>query len=266
MANFGLSKPWIAKLDAATGTYSGGFKCGMAVNTSISPSYNEASMFADNQEREHVKEFKNAAVSLGTDRLPVQASKTVFGHTVNADGEENNNVSDEPNYVGYGFVTCEKLDGKTKYRACILLKVLFSEGEESYETKGESIVFKAPTISGIAMADSNGNWRRKSPYFNTEEEADLWIQKQLNVVAVCAAPVASVDGGSYTEEQIVILTSATAGAKIKYTTDGTTPTAENGEEYSAPITIASNTGLRAFAYKDGMADSEMITKEYFITV
>ena len=142
MANFGLSKPWIAKLDAATGTYSGGFKCGMAVNTSISPSYNEASMFADNQEREHVKEFKNAAVSLGTDRLPVQASKTVFGHTVNADGEENNNVSDEPNYVGYGFVTCEKLDGKTKYRACILLKVLFSEGEESYETKGESIVFR----------------------------------------------------------------------------------------------------------------------------
>lgn len=265
MANFGLSIPWIAKLNVAANSYTGGFKCGGAVNTSVNPNYQEASMYADNQEREHVKELVNADVTLGVDRLPVAASRIVFGHEVDEDGEEINNTGDSSNYVGYGFITAEKIDGVTKYRACVLLKVLFSEGEESFETKGNSIVFKNPTLSGKAMAIDGGEWRRKSPYFNTEKEADLWIQKKLNVVEACMAPTASVPGGSYGESQTVTLTTATAGAKIKYTTDGTTPGEDNGTEYESPISIEANTGLRAFAYKSGAAPSGVMVEEYFIS-
>lgn len=265
MANFGLSYPWVAKLDVSTGKYVSGFKCGKAINTSITPNYNEASLFADDQEQEHVKEFKNAAVSLGVDRLPVVASKVVFGHSTNDSGEESNNVSDSPNYVGYGFVTSELLDGKTKYRACVLLKVLFAEGEESFETKGDSIVFKNPSLSGTAMAVEGGEWRKKSPYYDTQKEADTWIQIQLNVVEKCALPTVSVTGGSYTEAQNVILATITPGAKIKYTTDGTTPSEHNGSEYKNPVNVAGNTGLRAVAYKSGMEPSAVMTEEYFIT-
>ena len=39
MANYGLSMPWIAKLDVESGTYSGGFKCGEAVNTTVTPTH-----------------------------------------------------------------------------------------------------------------------------------------------------------------------------------------------------------------------------------
>lgn len=265
MANFGLSHPWIAKLNTETGKYSGAFRCGKAVNTSVSPNYNEASLFADNQEQEHVKELKNAAVTLGTDSMPVAAASVMFGHFVGESGEEISNTNDAGNYVGYGFITTEKVSGINKYRACVLLKALFTEGEESYDTKGDSIVFKTPSISGIAMALENGEWRKKSPYFATEEEADKWIQTQLDVLEKCETPVASVSGGEYATAQSVVLSTTTASAKIKYTTDGTTPSPTNGTEYKSAINVAATTGLRAVAYKDGAENSDVMTEEYFIT-
>ncbi|MCM1264314.1 MAG: hypothetical protein NC313_16510, partial [Butyrivibrio sp.] len=102
MAYFGLSKPWIARLNVATGKCSGGFKCGSAVATSVTPAYNEGSLFADNREQEKVSEFKNAAVALEVDRMPVVAAEVVFGHEVNAAGEEISGADDSGNYVRYG--------------------------------------------------------------------------------------------------------------------------------------------------------------------
>lgn len=183
MANFGLSKPWIAALNAENDTYSDGFKCGSAMSTAVTPNFNEASLYADNQQKEYVKEFKNATVAVGVDRIPIKAAPILFGHTVGEDEEETSKSEDSSNYVGYGFITAEQVDGAKKYRACVLLKVKFSEGEESFTTKGDNIVFSAPTLSGIAIANNSGEWRKKSPYYATEDEADEWIQKILGVKA-----------------------------------------------------------------------------------
>lgn len=264
MANFGLSKPWIAKYNPETNTYSNGFKCGKAINTAVTPNFNEAGLYSDNQQTENVTEFKNANVTLGVDRMPVVAATVLFGHTVNDSGEEVSKTGDSAGYVGYGFITAEMMDGTKKFRACLLHKVQFKEGEDSYETKGDSIVFKTPTLSGIAMGTTNEDWRTKSPYFDTEAEADAWIQAKLGVLEQCATPVASVEGGEYTSAQSVTLTTTTASAKIFYTTDGTTPSATNGTEYSKAISIAANTGLRAIAVKEGAEASGIMVEEYFI--
>ena len=265
MANFGLSKPWMAKHNPATDTYSDAFKCGKAMSTSVTPNYNEASLYSDNQQTEYVAEFKNAAVSIGTDRLPKQAGEVMFGHSMAENGEEASGSEDEAGYIGYGFITAEMLDGVKKYRACLLTKVKMKEGEESFETKGDSIVFKNPSLSGTATVNQKGEWRIKSPQYSTEDEADQWLQTKLGVKTKCAEPVASVTGGSYEASQSVTLSCATQGAKIRYTTDGTTPSEENGTEYKAAITIAATAGLRAVAYKSGSLTSEVMTEEYFIT-
>lgn len=265
MAYFGLSRAWIAKYDVATDTYSNAFQCGNAISTSVTPNYNEAQLHGDDRQIENVTEFKNASVTLGTDRLPVMAATIMFGHEMEDSGEEKSNTEDSGNYVGYGFVTAEMLDGKKKYRACILKKVQFKEGEESFETKGDSIVFKTPSLSGIAFGTETGEWRIKSPYYDSKQQADEWIRKKFNVLKQCKKPVASVSGGEYTEAQSVTLTTGTQGAKIRYTTDGTTPSATNGTEYKASISITANTGLRAVAYKEGEQISDVTTEEYFIT-
>lgn len=181
MPNFGLSRPIIAKLNVQTGKYSDAFKCGKAINTSITPNYNKASLYADNAQQEEVSEFKNAAVELGVDTLPVKAATIMFGHKIDKDGVEINNTNDSGEYVGYGFITAEKVSGVTRYRACLLTKVKFEEGAESYQTKGDSITFQTPTLSGTAMGNNENEWRYKSPYLDTEQECDEWILKKMGI-------------------------------------------------------------------------------------
>lgn len=181
MANFGLSRPTIAKLNVETGKYSDAFKCGHAINTSITPNYNSASLYGDNTQQEQVDEFSNAKVELGIDTLPIKAAELLFGHKITEDGNEIDSTEDFGSYVGYGFITVERQKGKNKYRACLLTKVTFTEGAESYQTKGNNIQFGTPALSGVATGNDDGTWRIKSPYLKSEKECDEWILKMLGL-------------------------------------------------------------------------------------
>ncbi|MCA9215514.1 MAG: lamin tail domain-containing protein [Planctomycetales bacterium] len=72
----------------------------------------------------------------------------------------------------------------------------------------------------------------------------------------------SIDRGFYSEPIFVEISTDDAEAQIKYTIDGTEPSAENGIVYSSPITISSTTTLRAAAFIDGMIPSNVDTQTY----
>jgi glucose/arabinose dehydrogenase len=80
-----------------------------------------------------------------------------------------------------------------------------------------------------------------------------------------AAPTFSPGGGTYTSAQTVTITTATAGASIRYTTDGSTPTPSVGTVYSAPVTIGTTTTLKAVAYGSGLTTSAVTTAMYTIS-
>lgn len=180
MAYFGVSSPYMAQLDAETEVYSNGFKCGKAISTSVTPSYSSAVLYADNAEAERVDEFVNAAVEVGTDRLPAQAAQIVFGHTI-TDGVTTYKGNDSSNYVGYGFWVANMEDGVKKYQGVILHKVKFTEGQESFQTKGENITFATPTLSGSATVLKNDKWKTVSEKFASLTDAEVWIKTQLNI-------------------------------------------------------------------------------------
>ncbi len=77
-----------------------------------------------------------------------------------------------------------------------------------------------------------------------------------------AAPTFSPPGGSYGSPQSVTLASATSGASIRYTTDGSVPSETGGILYTGPISISSSTTLQAIAYESGMADSAVSSSTY----
>lgn len=81
------------------------------------------------------------------------------------------------------------------------------------------------------------------------------------VVAAVATPTFSPAAGSFINEKSVTVNCATPGATIRYTTDGSTPTASSAI-YSAPITITQTTTIKAYAVKDGMPDSEVASATY----
>jgi len=72
----------------------------------------------------------------------------------------------------------------------------------------------------------------------------------------------SVDRGFYSNPFSVTITCGTAGAAIRYTLDGSTPTAVHGTLYSGPVPVNTTTILRAVAYRTGWKPSDVDTQTY----
>lgn len=70
-----------------------------------------------------------------------------------------------------------------------------------------------------------------------------------------AKPVFNIGSGVYAEPQTVSITTATEEAEIRYTIDESEPT-ESSELYTAQVTIATDTILKARAFKEGWEPSE----------
>ncbi|HEY4323747.1 MAG TPA: glycoside hydrolase family 3 N-terminal domain-containing protein [Mucilaginibacter sp.] len=79
---------------------------------------------------------------------------------------------------------------------------------------------------------------------------DARTDKYVNRIA---KPVVNVKGGTVT------LTSPTAGTKVYYTTNGTTPAFVEANEYSKPFKISKGVTVKAIAKKYGVDNSGMVT-------
>jgi uncharacterized protein (DUF1800 family) len=82
---------------------------------------------------------------------------------------------------------------------------------------------------------------------------------------IVAPPVLTPPPGSYNGTQTVALFTSTAGASIRYTTDGSVPTSTTGTLYSAPISLPNTATVKAIATKSGLADSAVVSGLYTIT-
>ncbi|MCL1816741.1 MAG: chitobiase/beta-hexosaminidase C-terminal domain-containing protein, partial [Clostridiales bacterium] len=81
--------------------------------------------------------------------------------------------------------------------------------------------------------------------------------------AQVATPTPNPLPGTYTSAQNVILSCATSGATIRYTTNGNEPTSSS-TQYISPITVSATTTIKAKAFKSGMTDSITGTFAYTI--
>src|SRR5436190_24158546 len=81
-------------------------------------------------------------------------------------------------------------------------------------------------------------------------------QAQLSPTAPGPVPVANPTftpvPGPFSSPLSVTISSATAGASIRYTVDGSTPTSTVGTLYAGAVSISATTTFRAIAYKSGM--------------
>lgn len=179
MAYIGLAFPTFAKLDQATGTYSDGFRFGKAVSVNATINYNEANISGDNVIAESVREFRDGTIDLGITTIPIEAYSTVFGHEVVEDELDGtvtiiDKTDDIAHYGGLGLVKEEMVEGERKHIAMWFKKVQFTETGENATTKGETITFQAPTISGNIFALDDRTWRERK-IFNTQQEAIDYI-------------------------------------------------------------------------------------------
>lgn len=193
MAFIGLMNPYIARLvDEEKKKYMDCFLCGEAIKVNVTPNYNEAKLHSNNRLSEYVKEFKDGSMVLGTNRLPIEASKVCFGHEVSDDDREvTYKTNDSANYVGVGFYADEIINGRKQYVATIVYKVKFGEAADEYATKGENIEFKTPSIDGVIAGLKNNEWK-KTKVCDTENDADKWLRDTLGYIESSGSGTSSI--------------------------------------------------------------------------
>ena len=178
MAYVGFRKPIVAKMTGEK-TYDEPFAFGKAVGLQVTPNYAEGSLNADDEQAEYDKEFNYAEVTLNTSTIPIIAHEKMFGHTID---EEMNGVTfnkdDQANYVGFGWISVEKVNGKRSFIGNFLYKAKFSEPAEDYATKADAIEYKTPSITGRASTAENGDWK-DTKSFNTVQEALDWVYEKF---------------------------------------------------------------------------------------
>lgn len=91
-----------------------------------------------------------------------------------------------------------------------------------------------------------------------------WLNFTSGTVPAVVTPSFSLATGTYTSGHAVTISTPTSGASIRYTTDGSTPTSNNGTLYSGPVNINTTTTLKAIAYNVSMMESAVASINYTI--
>jgi hypothetical protein len=108
-------------------------------------------------------------------------------------------------------------------------------------------------VQDVGGGSSYGFCKTPSPGFANSE-----LSSQGKVADTKFTP----DRGFYDESFRLEITSKTEGATIRYTTDGSEPSATKGNIYSSPINITKSSVIRAAAFKNGYDSTNVDTHSY----
>lgn len=213
-------------------------------------------------------------VNINASQLTDAIRAALLGHQMDSGGGMLVTNSD---IAQYGALAWEELLSKDnpsetdKYKRVVLYKGKFREFAETANTRVQNgITYQTHNISGRFIKREDGHlkysMREDSPNANATKVANWFTEPQEygdEFEQTVAAPVADPVAGEVAVGTTVELSTATSGASIRYTLDGSTPN-KTSTLYDGPILIADAVTIKAIAYKAGMNPSEMLTAAYTI--
>lgn len=239
MAQIGLKYPVFAPLTESGGsaTYTNGVVLSKAISADVSITTANGKLYGDDDVAERDNRFVSGTITIGVTHLSSAVRALLLGHTLNEvtigasdDIEEVvSKESDEGPYGGLGFYVPIQVNGVRKYRAIWFSKVKFSEPNEQMETKGETVNFQTPSLTGSIDRDVNGIWKREI-VVSTETDAVAWLNEKADIgvpadktdltTAITAAEL--LDPEDYTSASWVAFANALAAAKVVAAMTGAT--------------------------------------------
>lgn len=187
MAGIGLSRPIVARYQnvGSSVSYTGARLLGKATELSVDLNDQANNILrADNGPAESDNQFSGGTLAITTDELRPQAliaalgvvSEAITGVTgVTTPGaawlvnDENQNIP----YLGFGAIAMRQINNKIYYVGLALDKVKFNNPNDAITTKGETIEWQTPQLTGtIFRSDKPSHgWRRVTTLLSTEDEA-----------------------------------------------------------------------------------------------
>jgi CubicO group peptidase (beta-lactamase class C family) len=115
-------------------------------------------------------------------------------------------------------------------------------------------------LRGPGFGSPGGFWKaaldgKPETWSNSTAADGQYVGLDLEDQAATARPVITPGGGDSDKPRTVTIRCATPAATIRYTLDGTTPTARSGDVFTKPFTIEKNAMITAVAFSDSLAPS-----------
>lgn len=237
-------------------------RIGRLVKADLTVNLASGKLFADDGLAESVDEFSSGSIAMETDDMEDPVAAEVYGCEV-VDKEVHYNVADDPPAGGLAYFKKLMRRKKVLYKGYFYPLVKAALGNDTAQTKTDSITFGTNSTTFTVFACETGDWRFTEE-FPTEAAAIAWIKEKLKGEDSAATPTATPPAGEVTSGATVSLTSTTQNAVIRYTTDGTDPT-ETSPVYSSPIGITEETTIKAIATAEGLAASDVLEAHYTVT-
>lgn len=182
MASFGANYPCFCPVaeepESARPTYKGEpVQIGRLVKADLSVTLATGELYADNVLAESVAEFASGSIAMETDDMKDDIAAVVYGATV-----ENQvvhyAVGDDPPKGGLGYLKKLMRNKKVLYKGYFYPLVKAALGNDTAQTKSNSITFGTTATTFTVYACETGVWRDTFEA-DTEAEALTWLKNQF---------------------------------------------------------------------------------------
>ncbi len=247
----------------------------------VFPGLRQADLELERSEEQHygdnvVQEYDNGVVGGGftvsATGVTLEKESAIAG-TVKSGSSPNKkySITSKPSIpVGFGYIKNISINGVKKWVPFWIHKVFLGLNTIPGATRAGGITWTSPVYEGPLAGVIIDN--TDTLHFVDElEECVTFAAAKAKIDAIAgvagdpvATPTANPAAGSVAAETSLALSTATTGATIYYTTDGSTPTT-GSMVYSTPLTIYGPITIKAIAIKDGMENSGVLSAAYTIT-
>ena len=182
MASFGAKRPYFAPIksepDGKLPVYEGEpVRIGRLVKADLSLTMASGKLYADDELAESAEEFISAAIAMETDDILDKVASVIYGATVK-EKLVIYNTGDNPPPGGLTYYKKLMRRGKIVYKGYFYPRVKAALGNDTAQTKTDSITFGTSTTNFTVYTANNGDWRHTEE-FETEQEAIDWVKAQL---------------------------------------------------------------------------------------
>ncbi len=186
MASFGAKDPYFCPVadepEGARPTYSGEpIRIGRLVKADLSITLASGKLFADDGLAESVDEFAGGSIAMETDDMEDDVASVVYGAEVE-DKTVHYNVGDDPPKGGMGYLKKLMRRRKVLYKGYFYPLVKAALGNDTAQTKSDSITFGTNSTTFTVFACENGDWR-DTHEADTEAEALAWLKAQFKTAS-----------------------------------------------------------------------------------
>lgn len=182
MASFGAKYPKFAPIDGeepadALPKYKGAVVVGRLVSAELTVNIASGKLYADDELAESVDEFSSGSLAMSTDDMEDKVASVVYGATV-SEKKVSYKTGDAAPMGGLAYYKVLMRKGVKLYKGYFYPRVKAVLGNDSANTKADSITFGTNSTTFTVFAAATGEWRITEE-FDNEAAAKAWVDKQL---------------------------------------------------------------------------------------